>query len=186
MISQECMFEEQFQKGLNNGRKCIYNYQCNSRNCDVETKKCKGLSQGESCFNHVQCDNGLACRPKGIWPFDTVCLPLADVGSTCDSDYDCMVRNFCWKLRKDDSQKVCLEQFSAPDGSKMMWDQDKYPEMTKEAIFHHGRFCQSGLARKSADWESECVTIDGHSTDPAANETSGFKDNLMCPITEEL
>ena len=144
---------------LHNGRKCIYNYQCDSRVCDPETNKCKGSEQGDSCSSHMQCNNGLACRASGNWPFITKCLPMADVGSACETDYDCKPRNFCWKLGADQDRQ-CLEKHSAPDKTQFLWDIGKYPEINVESLYAHGIFCQSGLAFRKSDNVAECVTID--------------------------
>lgn len=125
------MAEESLEKNLNNGRKCTYAYQCKSRTCDIEgTKACVGRQEGETCSVHEQCDKKLACRPSIIWPFETICLPLLEIGSECESEFDCKPRNFCWKL-KDDSKSVCLEKHSAPDFTEFMWDIKKYPKMNK-------------------------------------------------------
>ena len=132
---QQCTSKESTIKNLFNGRKCIYNYQCHSKICDEDTNKCKGRVIGESCSDHVECNNGLACRPSGFWPYHTQCLPLADVGSECKSDFDCKTRNFCWKLKKEDEQSICLEMHSAPDHTQIMWDRKRYPNMTKEGLF---------------------------------------------------
>jgi len=66
-----------------------------------------------------------------------VCLPLSDVGSECETDFDCKPRNFCWKLSKDQGS-ICLEKHSAPDFTTFMWDKAKYPEVTKDAVLTHG------------------------------------------------
>lgn len=161
-------------KNLFNGRKCIYNYQCYSKICDEDTNKCKGRLLGESCSDHAQCNNGLACRPSGIWPYKTQCLPLAEVGSECYSDYDCKTRNFCWKLKKSDKQSICLEMHSAPDQTQIMWDRVNYPKMTKESVFKHGRYCISGFAyqRKDNPDIAQCISID--TIRLSFNETQGF------------
>ena len=70
---------------------------------------------GESCSDHIECDQALACRNSIMWPFGTQCFPMADVGSLCESNYDCKPRNFCWALDMD-SHTVCLEKHTAPDG----------------------------------------------------------------------
>lgn len=130
-----------------NGRKCIYNWQCVSRVCDEETGICKGRLEGESCSSHVECDQALACRSNIIWPFETQCYPMADVGSYCQTEFDCKPRNFCWKEHKDDVHKKCLEKHTAPDDIKFHWDREKYPTETKESVLEHGLYCQSGIAK---------------------------------------
>ena len=102
------------------------------------------------------------------WPYQTICLPLAEVGSECESDYDCKPRNFCWKLTSSATEmKVCMEKHSAPDGTVIMWDAVKYPTITTEAVYFHGKYCQSGIAKRKSTNEAECVTftrIDGNNT----------------------
>ena len=97
---------------------------------------------------------------------------MGDVNSRCETDYDCKARNFCWR-KKDDpkdtstdkfSPKICLEKHVAPDSSKFWWDIENYPEFnSKEAIYQHGKYCQSGLAYHREDTEgvhiAECVSI---------------------------
>jgi hypothetical protein len=147
-------------KDLNNGRKCDYPYQCKSRTCDSDTNSCTGLSRGDSCESHVECTAGLACRPSSIWPYSTMCLPLAEVGSACETDYDCQPRNFCWKLTKTSSSH-CYQKHSAPDFTTFVWDDVKYPgPLSKESVFYHGRYCYSGVAKKNDAGMAECVTLD--------------------------
>ena len=89
----------------------------------------------------------------------------------CETDYDCAARNFCWRkqIGADINQQVCLEQHSAPDFTEFYWDIAAYPEMNKESILSHGRFCQSGIAvlKQKTDPDTsatvnyaECVTVD--------------------------
>ena len=80
------------------------------------------------------------------WPFQTICLPLADVGSECDTDYDCKPRNFCWKLAAADDD-ICLEKHSAPDDTQFYWDSTNYPTVNTESVYKHGEYCQSGVAK---------------------------------------
>lgn len=134
--------------------------------CDSETKSCLGRLKGDSCSSHVDCNNGLACRPSTKWPFATQCLALADVGSECETNYDCKPRNFCWKLVDDQTlapkkTAVCLEQHSAPDDIKFYWDSEKYPTITKESIMAHGTYCKSGTAYRlpSNPNVAVCVSI---------------------------
>lgn len=134
-----------------NGRKCENAYQCVSGVCDGETNACMGRGKGDSCSNHVDCNNGLACRASTKWPYTTQCLALADVGSECETQYDCKPRNFCWKLVDSKTDKpevtsVCLEKHSAPDDIKFYWDSEKYPTITKESVMAHGTYCKSGTA----------------------------------------
>ena len=151
---------------LNNGRKCTYNFQCKSRNCDEDTKACKGREKGDSCNDHSLCDRGYACRSSIIWPYETQCLPMGDVNSRCETDYDCKPRNFCWRklnlnYKKDSNNennlytpKICLEKHVSPDNTKFWWDIDQFPEKhfnSKEAIYRHGSYCKSGLAYHSED-----------------------------------
>jgi len=143
---------------FNNGRKCIYPYQCKSRICDEETNSCKGREAGESCSDHVECDKALACRPSNLWPYETQCLPMSDVGSLCETEFDCKPRNFCWKKRKGEAS-MCLEKHSAPDKIEFMWDSEKYPEITKEAVMIHGQYCQSGIAMKVDETTAKCTSI---------------------------
>lgn len=147
-----------------NGRKCENAYQCVSGVCDGETKSCTGRTNGDSCSSHVDCNNGLACRPSTKWPFNTQCLALADVGSECESDYDCKPRNFCWKLVDENlkpKKPTCLEKHSAPDDIKFYWDSENYPSHTKESIMVHGTYCKSGTAFKmpSNPNVAVCVSI---------------------------
>ena len=131
------MNKESQEKMLYNGRKCVYAYQCISRICDEETNICKGRGQGDSCSDHIECDQALACRPSSIWPYETQCLPMADVGSLCNTEFDCKPRNFCWKLEKGANGK-CLEKHTAPDGVKFLWDNERYPEVNKKSVLAHG------------------------------------------------
>lgn len=123
---------------------------------------------GESCYDHVECNNGLACRMSGYWPYDTQCLPMAEVGSMCLTDFDCKVKNFCWKIKKEDTVNTCFEKYVAPDQSQFFWDADTYPEMNRDSIWHHGQFCQSGLAyQKSGNkYVAECVTVNQYNVTP--------------------
>ena len=74
-----------------------------------------------------------------------MCLPLSEVGSQCESEFDCKTRNFCWKLAPG-TPSICLEKHSAPDYTEFMWDLENYPEVTKESVMVHGQYCKSGLA----------------------------------------
>lgn len=74
-----------------------------------------------------------------------MCLPLSEVGSECESEFDCKTRNFCWKLSTE-KKSICLEKHSAPDFTEFMWDIEKYPTMTKESVMIHGQYCKSGIA----------------------------------------
>ena len=96
LVHRSCQTITSLEKNLNNGRKCVYAYQCKSRFCDPETISCKGREMGETCSIHEECDKGLACRTASIWPYETLCLPMSDVGSQCETDFDCKPRNFCW------------------------------------------------------------------------------------------
>tara|TARA_B110000285_G_scaffold196963_1_gene228264 strand:- start:725 stop:904 length:180 start_codon:yes stop_codon:yes gene_type:complete len=58
---------------------------------------------------------------------------MADVGSYCESEFDCKPRDFCWSLKKD-TPKVCLEKHTAPDGIEFKWDKEKYPTETSDSI----------------------------------------------------
>lgn len=109
------------------------------------TGACVGREEGETCSVHEECHKQLACRSNNIWPFETTCLPLSEVGSECESEFDCKTRNFCWRL-KADAKSICLEKHSAPDYTEFLWDLDKYPRMTKESIMIHGQYCRSGTA----------------------------------------
>jgi|TARA_B110001450_G_scaffold231971_1_gene234267 hypothetical protein len=71
---------------------------------------------------------------------------MADVGSYCESEFDCKPRDFCWALNKD-KKKVCLEKHTAPDGITFKWDKEKYPTETSHSILQHGLYCQSGIAK---------------------------------------
>lgn len=86
---------------------------------------------------------------------------MADVGSSCESEYDCKPRNFCWKLKKDE-ESICLEKYSAPDNTEFLWDSERYPELNKDSVYAHGLYCQSGIALRKPDDQSiaMCVTID--------------------------
>lgn len=146
IYKQQCVAVESLEKNLNNGRKCTYAYQCKSRVCDSGgTGACVGREMGETCSIHEQCHKQLACRPNNIWPFETTCLPLSEVGSECESEFDCKTRNFCWRLSKNE-KSICLEKHSAPDYTEFLWDIQKYPTMTKESIMIHGQYCKSGTA----------------------------------------
>ena len=88
---------------------------------------------------------------------------MADVGSYCESEFDCKPRDFCWSLKKD-TPKVCLEKHTAPDGIEFKWDKEKYPTETSDSILQHGLYCQSGIAKQDiiADPDGQtasCVTI---------------------------
>lgn len=43
-------------------------------------------------------------------------------------------------------ESVCLEKYSAPDFTELVWDLENYPSMTKESIQVHGQYCKSGTA----------------------------------------
>ena len=167
------MAEESLEKNLNNGRKCTYAYQCKSRVCDTEgTKACVGREEGEACSSHEECDKKLACRPSINWPFETTCLPMLEIGSECESEFDCKPRNFCWKLSKD-TKSVCLEKHSAPDFTEFMWDLDKYPKITKDSVLAHGQYCKSGTAsmklKKAKDNDNKDILVIPTKDDPEAN-----------------
>ena len=162
-----------------------------------------GREEGETCSVHEECDKKLACRPSIIWPFETVCLPLLEIGSECESEYDCKPRNFCWKLNEN-SKSVCLEKHSAPDFTEFRWDLENYPIMNKKSVMIHGQYCKSGIASmmlKSAkdkenkeifviptknDPESKiaiCLTIDktvGVTTDPKNDVGNSKNEPFQC------
>ena len=182
---------ESLEKNLNNGRKCTYAYQCKSRVCDTEgTGACVGREEGETCSTHEECHKQLACRPNNIWPFETTCLPLSEVGSECESEFDCKPRNFCWKLAEN-KNSICLEKHSAPDYTEFMWDNVKYPEMTKLSVMVHGQYCKSGIASMKlkngkipgkSDPESKiaiCLTIDD-----IFGQTADKNDDAGLPIVK--
>ena len=171
-------------RDLYNGRKCENPYQCVSGVCDGETKSCVGRQKGDSCSSHIDCNNGLACRPSTKWPFATQCLALADVGSECETEYDCKPRNFCWKLVDatknfaPEKTAVCLEQHSAPDDIKFYWDSEKYPTITKESIMAHGTYCKSGTAYRLSTNKNVavCVSINKISTSTVENPLTATKE----------
>ena len=99
------------------------------------------------------------------------------------TDYDCKPRNFCWKLNKEEKEGTCLEKFSAPDGTKLMWNNELYPEVNKTSIYTHGQYCQSGLAHRMDDDndKAECVTIDEVTLNYInPNKTAIFQQSLFC------
>lgn len=136
---KKCTPSEASGQRLNNGRKCTYHFQCRSRLCDDETNACKGRELGESCADHSECDRYLACRSSIIWPYETQCLPMGDVNSRCETDYDCKARNFCWRKLNDNyvqgsseesnkyTPKICLEKHVAPDSTRFWWDLENFP-----------------------------------------------------------
>lgn len=88
---------------------------------------------------------------------------MADVGSYCETEFDCKPRNFCWKTEKN-KPSVCLEKHTAPDDIKFFWDADKYPVETAESVLKHGLYCQSGIAKQDlvidpTGYTASCVTI---------------------------
>lgn len=86
---------------------------------------------------------------------------MADVGSLCKTEFDCKPRNFCWKLEKDGKGK-CLEKHTAPDTIQFLWDNEQYPDVTKESVLAHGQYCQSGIAFRDKTNQdiATCVSID--------------------------
>lgn len=70
--------------------------------------------------------------------------------------------------------KTCVMYYSLPASSLISWDVVTYPymnlvNMTKEAIFAHGKFCQSGLAQRFSTTAASCfqmtqVTVSSDST----------------------
>lgn len=84
---------------------------------------------------------------------------MAEVGSQCETDFDCKPRNFCWKLSQNED-KQCLEKFSAPDNVEFLWDAETYPDVNRDSIYAHGRFCASGIAWRKANNVAQCVTLD--------------------------
>jgi len=53
---------------------------------------------------------------------------MGDVGSFCESEFDCKPRNFCWKLDMEEhTRKVCIEKHVAPDEAEFFWDHEMYP-----------------------------------------------------------
>lgn len=99
---------------------------------------------------------------------------MADVGSKCETDYDCKPRNFCWEKNAVDTedQKVCLEKHTAPDKIEFKWHKDTDPTETTEAVLKHGQYCQSGVAKQSDTDENVaiCVTIQDIRTASATGE----------------
>jgi hypothetical protein len=69
-----------------------------------------------------------------------MCFPMADVGSLCETDYDCKPRNFCWALNTVDKY-ICLEKHTAPDRVVFKWDKANYPSVTTAAVLKHGEYC---------------------------------------------
>lgn len=55
-----------------------------------------------------------------------------------------------------------MEKHSAPDGTVILWDDAKYPTIkdsagnvdynlvTTEAVYFHGKYCQSGVAKRKS------------------------------------
>lgn len=143
---------------MNSGRKCLYPYTCNTRECDTATNTCNGKPVGDSCSSHMECDSNLSCRVATVWPFGTTCQPRGEVRSLCESDYDCKMRNYCWQ-EADGKDKICLEKHNAPYGTQFYWDSKSYPVVNKESVLFHGLFCQSGYAMRRNTTIAECVDI---------------------------
>ena len=101
------------QKGLNAGRRCLYNHQCNSMNCDNGV--CRGKPQGSDCATHQECDVDNACRREWSWPFNTRCKSYAQSRDMCDSDYDCLPGYMCAyesSLAASQGVQRCLLKYS--------------------------------------------------------------------------
>ena len=47
-----------------------------------------------------------------------------------------------------------------------MWDSEKYPKVTKEAVLAHGQYCLSGVAYRKENDVAVCISIDKIKTAP--------------------
>ena len=83
-----------FGRQLNNGRKCTENLQCVSRLCNEGV--CQGKVMGDPCSQHSECNAGLSCYRSVVWPHATTCQIWGSSGTSCNDDYDCKPKHFCW------------------------------------------------------------------------------------------
>eukprot|EP00347_Sterkiella_histriomuscorum_P023818 403333281 len=147
-----CKSTLSFQKGLNSGRRCLYNHQCNSLKCDNGI--CRGKSQGQNCGKHEECDIQNACRRDVSWPFETKCRAYAVTGDTCDSDYDCDPLNFCSyesATTRISGIKKCLSKYSQNSGVAFGWQDYSVATTTAELALLNGQYCKSGWAYQNSN-----------------------------------
>ena len=118
--------EAVWQKGLNAGRRCIHNHQCNTMNCEVAVEgslgRCRGKPMGEDCGRHEECDVALACRRDASWPYKTTCKSYAKTGDQCENDYDCTPSHLCIREKETDFLRRCLPRYSADNSVTFGWD----------------------------------------------------------------
>ncbi len=152
---------------LNNGRRCLENYQCKSRNCDWNTGICMGRDVNQTCNMIGDCNAGLYCQFNSNTSIST-CQPQLKLGQTCTEDFDCLNTMGCTRINlgaNTTTTSVCIPYNSLSDASVFKWELSKYGNlrnsrnMTKEAVLGHGRFCKSGFAARFDTDSATCITI---------------------------
>ena len=107
---------------LNNGRSCLENYQCRSRNCDWDTGICRGLQVNDTCSIHSDCDAGLYCGRSLNWPYDTRCRSQLKEGDIClGEDFECQNQLGCTKQALFPN-RTCTLLYSLDDNSLFTWE----------------------------------------------------------------
>lgn len=79
---------------LKNGRKCLENYQCMSRNCDWSTGICMGKFANQTCSTHADCNAGLFCSYSNATK-SSMCIPQLSEGKQCKDEYECQNNMGC-------------------------------------------------------------------------------------------
>jgi hypothetical protein len=89
-------------QNLNNGRPCQNHWQCRSQKCELGV--CKGLKYGDLCSSNVDCDQNLYCQTGFNWPWESECQYLRKTGDSCNEDYDCLPKDFCWYASEEEKK----------------------------------------------------------------------------------
>lgn len=93
-LTAECRQIIGVRKDLLPGRFCTDSYQCVSSYCKEQI--CKGRTKDDSCNRHEDCNNGMYCRMKENWPYDTTCTKQKNTYEKCAQDIECQNNQFCW------------------------------------------------------------------------------------------
>jgi hypothetical protein len=82
------------------------------------------------------------------WPWENECAPYRKTGDSCEEDYDCSPKDFCWYASTDEkknNQTTCIELYSRKVGTVFGWAM-KGTSPTYADYIQNGKLCHSGLA----------------------------------------
>ena len=155
----ECVGEEAFfSSSLNNGRKCIQDSDCLSRNCEDSTWVNK--EKGDPCAVHSDWNKQLAWRQSFIWPYESTWQTWSSSGSDCIDDFDCAPTDFWWYMTAADvgtNTTKWMTKFSADDGVEFGWV-SRFNDNLEDAIYN-GQFWSGAWAYMSTTNTAKCFSI---------------------------